>query len=133
MSSVIMKCEIQDPERREQGKKQDHSSRFQESKLGLYKDLVGRISWDTVLKKKYVQESSMIAKDHLFQTQELSIPVFSKSNKSGRRPACMNRELCKHAKKAYLRWKQGKVTQRTIKILSDCAGIGLGKPESTCS
>lgn len=82
-----MKCEIQDPERREQGKKQDHNSRFQESKLALYKDLVGRISWDTVLKKKYVQESSMIAKDHLFQTQELSIPVFRKSNKSGRRPA----------------------------------------------
>ena len=53
--------------------------------------------------------------------------------KGGRRLARKNRELCKHAKEAYLRWKQGKVAQKTIEILFECAGIGLGKPEPTCS
>lgn len=128
-----MKSEIQGSERREQGKGENHSSRLHESTLELFNDLLGRIARDPVLKKKQVQESSMIATDQLFQSQEMSIPVFRKSNKGGRRPAWMKRELLKHAKEVYLRCKQGKVTQRTIDILSQCAGIGLGKPEPTCS
>lgn len=75
----------------------------------------------------------MIAEYDLFQAQELSIPVFRKSNKGGRRPAWIKRELHKQAKEAHLRWKQSKVTQKIIEILSKCAGIGLGKLEPTCS
>lgn len=45
----------------------------------------------------------------------------------------MKRELHKQAKEAHLRWKQSKVTQKIIEILSKCGGIGLGKPEPTCS
>lgn len=76
-----MKCEIQDPEKREQGKKQNQSSGLQDCKLGLFKHLLGRIPWDTVLKNKCFQESSMIAKDQVFQAQKLSISMFRRPKK----------------------------------------------------
>ena len=58
------------------------------------------------------QKSWLVFKDHLLQTQELSILAKRKWGKTTRRPAWMSKELLdklKHKKEAYRVWKQGPV------------------------
>ncbi|PKU45794.1 hypothetical protein llap_3880 [Limosa lapponica baueri] len=72
----------------------------------------GRVPWDKALEGRGVQESWLIFKDHLLQAQERCTPSKSKSGKSSRKPAWMNKELLdnlKQKKEAYRRWKQGQV------------------------
>ncbi|KFW65086.1 hypothetical protein AS28_14346, partial [Pygoscelis adeliae] len=85
---------------------------FRRENFGLFKDLLGRVPWDKALKGRGTQETWLIFKDHLLQTQEQSTPMSRKSGKNARRPAWMNKELLaklKHRKEAYRRWKQGQV------------------------
>lgn len=66
---------VQDPEMRDQGKKQDHKLWLQERKLGLFRDLLRRMPWETAPKEKGVQESWLVFKDHLCQAKKLSDPM----------------------------------------------------------
>ena len=85
---------------------------FRRADFGLFRDLLGRVPWDTALEGRGAQESWLIFKDHLLQAQERCIPTKRKSGKNTRRPAWMNKELLdklKHKKEAYRGWKQGQV------------------------
>ena len=62
------------------------------------------------------------------------IPTSRKTSKSGRKLAWMSKELLtelRDKKDVYKRWKMGQVTQENTEILSNCAGMGLGKPRPT--
>ncbi|KAM9590815.1 uncharacterized protein ACIBXB_005869 [Morphnus guianensis] len=85
---------------------------FRRADFGLFRDLLGRVPWDTALEGRGVQASWLIFKDHLLQAQERCIPTKRKSDKTTSRPAWMNKELLdklKHKKEAYRGWKQGQV------------------------
>ena len=56
-------------------KKQDHNPGLERLYFVPFRDLLGRIPWDTVLERRRVQKSWMISKDLLFQVQEWSIPM----------------------------------------------------------
>ena len=79
---------------------------FRRADFGLFRDLLGRVPWDTALEGRGAQESWLIFKDHLLQAQESPIPMRRKSGKNARRPAWMNKELLaklKHKKEAHRR------------------------------
>ncbi|KAM9591177.1 uncharacterized protein ACIBXB_006074 isoform 2-T3 [Morphnus guianensis] len=81
---------------------------FRRADFGLFRDLLGRVPWDTALEGRGAQESWLIFKDHLLQAQERCIPTKRKSGKNARRPAWMKKELLdklKHKKEAYRGWK----------------------------
>ena len=40
------------------------------AEFGLFRDLLGRIPWDTALEGRGAQESWLIFRDHLLQVQE---------------------------------------------------------------
>jgi len=60
---------------------------FRRAEFGLFGDLLGRAPWDKALEGRGAQESWLICKDHLLQTQEQRIPTKRKSGKNTRRPA----------------------------------------------
>ncbi|GAB0192671.1 hypothetical protein GRJ2_001732400 [Grus japonensis] len=83
--------------------------------LGLFRDLLGRVSWDKALEGRGAQDSWLVFKGHLLQAQERCSPTKRKSSKYTRRPAWMNKELLgklKHKKEVYRGWKQGQVAWR---------------------
>ena len=80
---------------------------FRRADFGLFRDLLGRVPWDTALEGRGAQESWLIFKDHLLQAQERCIPTKRKSGKNCRRPAWTNKELAaklRHRKGLYRRW-----------------------------
>lgn len=46
--------------------------------FGLFKELVGRISWESALEGRETHESCLIFKDSLLKAQEQSILMFRK-------------------------------------------------------
>ena len=85
---------------------------FRRADFGLFRDLLGRVTWDKALEGRGAQESWLIFKDHPLQAQERCILTKRKSGKTSRRPARTNKELLdklKHKKEIYRGWKQGQV------------------------
>ena len=69
--------------------------------LGLFRNLLGRLSCRTLLERRGVQEIWLISRDRLLQTQEWSIPMCRKTSDGGRRSARMNKELLTNIKRKY--------------------------------
>ena len=59
----------------------------------LFRTLVGRVPWDSVLKSKGVDEGWLLLKKEVFEGQEQAVPLCLKMSQWGRRLAWMNREL----------------------------------------
>lgn len=53
---------------------------FRRADFGLFRNLLGRIPWDTVLVQRGVQDRGLIFQDHLIYTQELSISMCRSSS-----------------------------------------------------
>jgi len=83
---------------------------FRRANFQLFKEIVRRTPWETVLRDRGTEQSWQVFKD-VFQTaQELSIPKCKKSGREGKRPAWLRKEmLVKLRKKRELhrQWKQG--------------------------
>ncbi|PKU48078.1 glycerol kinase [Limosa lapponica baueri] len=54
---------------------------FRRADFGLLRDLLGKVTWEKVLKRRGVQESWLVFKDHLLQAQEQCIPRKKESGK----------------------------------------------------
>lgn len=61
--------------------------------FGLFSDMFGRILWVTVLESNEVQESGLIFRVHLLQTEKQFIPTSRKSSKGSMRPVWINKKL----------------------------------------
>ena len=85
---------------------------FQRADFELFRTLVGRVPWDSVLKGKEVQEGRMLLKKEVLRMQEQAVSLCHKMSRWGRRPAWMNREvfLKLQEKRIYLLWKKGQAT-----------------------
>jgi len=66
---------------------------FQRADFGLFRTLVERVPWDRVLKGKGVQEGWTFFKEEVLKTQEQAVPMCRKTNRWGRGPTWLNREL----------------------------------------
>lgn len=75
---------------------------FPRADFGLFRDLLGRIPYETALKGKGAQENWLIIKGNFLRAQEWSITVSRKLSRHGRRPVWVNMETePKHRKKAH--------------------------------
>lgn len=93
---------------------------FRRANFGLFRTLVERVLWDTVLKGKGVQEGWTFFKKEVFKAQEHAIPMHRKMNRQGRNPAWLNRELLLGLRKksrVYHLQKKGQATQEEYRDL----------------
>lgn len=85
---------------------------FRRAGYGLFKDVITGIPWRIALERE-AQESWLVFKDHLLQTEDGSILTKRKSSENVRKLAWMHKMVLgklDHKKKAYRRWKQKQVT-----------------------
>ena len=84
---------------------------FRKANLQVFRELVSKTPWKTVLMDKGAEQRWQIFKEAFFRAQELSIPdVASQERKA--RPAWLNWDLLvklKSKKKMHRQWKQRKV------------------------
>ncbi|KAK4807040.1 hypothetical protein QYF61_018381 [Mycteria americana] len=93
---------------------------FRRADFGLFRTLVERVPWETVLKGKGVQEGWAFFKKEVLKAQEQAIPRCQKTNRWGRRPAWLNRELLlglRKKRRVYHFWQKGQATQEEYRDL----------------
>ncbi|KAM9590819.1 uncharacterized protein ACIBXB_005874 [Morphnus guianensis] len=93
---------------------------FRRPNFGLFRTLVERVPWETVLKGKGVQEGWTFFKKEILKAQGQAIPMHRKMNCQGRRPAWLNRELLLglgEKRGVYHFWKKGQATQEEYRDL----------------
>ncbi|KAK4822040.1 hypothetical protein QYF61_006953 [Mycteria americana] len=92
--------------------------------FGLFRGLVDRVPWETVLKGKGVPKGWTFFRKEILKAQEQAIPMYRKTSRWGRRPAWLNRELwleLRKKRRVYDLWKMGQATQENYKgVMRSC-------------
>jgi len=86
---------------------------FRKANFRLFKKLVTRTPWETVLRDRGAEQSWQIFKDAFHRVQELSVPRCKKSGKEGKRPVCLSRDLLgklKGKRELHRQCKQGQTS-----------------------
>jgi len=94
---------------------------FRRADSGLFRMLVERVPWERLLTGKVVQEGWTIFKEEVFKAQEQAVPVCHKTNRRGRQPAWLNKELLLEfmkKRRVYHLWKKGQATQEEYRGLN---------------
>ena len=65
---------------------------FRRADFELFRELLGRVTWEKALEERRAQESWSVFKDHLLQAQKQCIPRKRKAGKNARRPPWINKE-----------------------------------------
>jgi len=94
---------------------------FWKADFGLFRTLLERVPWETVLKGKGVQQGSTFFKEEVLKAQEPAVPMCHKTNRQGRQPAWLNRQLLlglRKKRRVYHFWKKGQTTQAEYKHLA---------------
>jgi len=113
-----------------QSKTKVRTLNFRKANFQLFKQLVNRILWETVLRDKGAEQSWQIFRDAFHRAKELLMPRCNKSGKEGKRPAWLSQELLvklKDKKEMQKQWKQGK----SIGTLPSCVGMDSARPRHT--
>ncbi|RMC21953.1 hypothetical protein DUI87_02824 [Hirundo rustica rustica] len=91
---------------------------FRRADFGLFKRLIQRVPWETVLENKGVQERWVCFKTEILRAQEQTVPVCQKMSRRGKRPVWMSNEVLKelrNKKKMYHLFKEGLISQEVFK------------------
>ena len=72
---------------------------FRRANFPLFRELFGRVPWDSAVEGLGVDECWSVFKNHLLEAEEQAIPLCCKSSKWGRRPAWLKRELLMEVKR----------------------------------
>ena len=86
---------------------------FRRADFELFRELLGKVTWEKSLEGRGAQESWLVFKDHLLQAQKQCMPRKRKAGKNAGKPLWINKklmDLLKLEKKAYGEWKQEQVT-----------------------
>ena len=83
---TVQQCSF-DPRDVEQTKSKTRVLNFKEANFQLFRELIKKTPWETVLMGKGMQQRWQIVKEAFFKAQELSIHRCSTSGKEGKRPA----------------------------------------------
>ncbi|KAK4820811.1 LOW QUALITY PROTEIN: hypothetical protein QYF61_007205 [Mycteria americana] len=106
---------------------------FWRAGFGLFRTLVERVPWETVLKGKGVQEGWAFFQKEVLKAQEQAVPMCPKMNRRGRRPAWLNRGLLLRLRKkrrVYHFWKKGHATQKEYRdLVKSCREIRKAKAQ----
>ena len=70
--------------------KSNRKLNFRTANFQLFRELIKKTPWETVLMGKGVEQSWQIVKEAFFKAQELSIRKCSKSRKECKRPVWLN-------------------------------------------
>ncbi|KAK4818026.1 hypothetical protein QYF61_004150 [Mycteria americana] len=103
---------------------------FRKANFQLFKELVSRTPWETVLRDKGPEQSWQIFKDAFHKAQELLVPRCRKSGKEGKRPAWLNRDLLvklKSKREMHRQWKQGRETWEEYRDTAQMCRDGVRK------
>ncbi|KFR15209.1 hypothetical protein N306_15328, partial [Opisthocomus hoazin] len=76
----------------------------------LFKEIVRRTPWETVLRDRGTEQSWQVFKDVLHRAQELSVPKCKMSGREGKRPAWLRQEMLvklRMKRELHRQWKQG--------------------------
>ena len=91
---------------------------FRRADFELFRRLVGRVPWGSVLESKGVQDGWLLFKKEVLKVHEQAVPLSRKMSRRGIRLAWMNRELflrLQEKKRIYLLWKKGRATRKEYK------------------
>jgi len=66
---------------------------FRRSDLDLFRELLGRVTWDQALEGRGAQKSWSVFKDHLLQAQKQCILRKRNAGKNARRPLWISKVL----------------------------------------
>ncbi|RMC08902.1 hypothetical protein DUI87_13896 [Hirundo rustica rustica] len=91
---------------------------FWRADFGLFKRLIQRVPWETVLENKRVQERWVCFKTEILRAQEQTVPVCRKMSRRSKRPVWMSNEVLKelrNKKKMYHLFKEGLISQEVFK------------------
>ena len=116
-----------------QAKSKVRTLNFRKAKFQLFKELVTRTPWETVLRDKGAEQSWQIFKDAFNRVQELSIPRCKKSGKEGKRQAWMNQDplvKLKGKKEMHRQWKQGQVSWEEYRDAARLCRDGVRKAKA---
>jgi len=97
--------------------------KFKQAKCQLFKELVSRTPWETVLRERGTQQSWQMFKETFCRAQELSVPRCNKSGKEGKRPAWLSQDLLvklKGKRELCRQWNQEKGSREEYR---DAAGL----------
>jgi len=86
---------------------------FKRADFDLFRTLVARVPWESLLKGKGVQEAWMLLKMEILKAQEQAVSECCTVSRRGRRPVWMNRELLlrlQKKKRVHVLWKKGQAT-----------------------
>ena len=96
---------------------------FRRADLELFRELLGRVTWEKALEGREAQESWSIFKNHLLLAQKHCILRKRKAGKNARRPLWINKELL-DLLKVYREWKQEQVAWE------DCNVVRAGREKA---
>ena len=116
-----------------QAKSKIRKLNFRKANFQLFRELVNKMPWETVLKSEVVEQSWQIFKEAFLRAQELSIPRCRKSGKEGKRPAWLNQDLLvklKSKKRMHRQWKQGQVLWEEYKEAARLCRDGVRKAKA---
>ena len=91
---------------------------FQRAESDLFRTLVARVPWESLLKGKGVQEAWTLLKVEILKVQKQAVSEYHKASHGGKRPVWMSRELLlrlRKKKRVYVLWKKGQATRGDYK------------------
>ncbi|KFQ61696.1 hypothetical protein N334_12538, partial [Pelecanus crispus] len=106
---------------------------FRKASFQLFKELVRRTQWETVLRDRGTEQSWQIFKDTFHRAQDLSVPKCKKSGKEGKRPAGLRRDLLvklKSKRELHRQWKQGQVSWGEYREAAQLCRDGVRKAKA---
>ncbi|KFQ53018.1 hypothetical protein N334_04373, partial [Pelecanus crispus] len=106
---------------------------FRKANFQLFKELVRRTHWETVLRDRGTEQSWQIFKDTFYRAQELLVLRCKKSGKEGKRPAWLSRDLLvklKIKRELHRQWKQGQVSWEEYREAARLCREGVRKAKA---
>jgi len=107
--------------------------KFRKAKFQLFRELVSRTPWETVLRDRGAEQSWQIFKDTFHRAQELSVPRSKKSGKEEKRPAWLSRDMLvklKGKRELHRHWKQGQVCWQEYRNAAQLCRDGVSRSKA---
>ncbi|KFQ59414.1 hypothetical protein N334_04442, partial [Pelecanus crispus] len=106
---------------------------FRKANFQLFKELLRRTAWETVLRDKGMEQSSQIFKDTFHRVQDLSVPKCKKSGREGKRSAWLSQDLLvklKSKRELHRQWKQRQVSWEEYREAAQLCREGVRKAKA---
>ncbi|KFO80809.1 hypothetical protein N303_13751, partial [Cuculus canorus] len=107
--------------------------KFRKAEFQLFKDLLGRTLWDTVLRDKRAEQSCQVFNDAFYKVQEHLVLRCRKSGKERKRPLWLSRDLLvrlKRKRELHRQCKQGQGNWEEYRDAAQLCRDGIRKAKA---